>query len=259
MEKTERAAFLVEEFIGVDTAEVRDRILEIAETAFDRSVGVRGLPKPDLEAEQDGEFEVLIASGLYSAPANELSAAERITAAATSDEVASVLEWRPPETWAPLIDNAARSAGGPVDHLKRIEARLARIERAIERQRASSRECADLKEAVEISRTHPGSALGKIRPIVESMVQAIYVERKPGQRTKPLFDMIEELRETAGVFPRKIASYLHTLRVLGNLAVHATQAEHAPPSDADVELALLMVVELVGWYLLDYPAGRPSS
>ena len=71
--------------------------------------------------------------------------------------------------------------------------------------------------------------------------------------------MIDELLEDSHVFPRRIASYLHTLRVLGNLVAHGGpakvegSADNSSLSESDVELTLLMTLNLVEWYLSEYP------
>lgn len=112
---------------------------------------------------------------------------------------------------------------------------------------------------MQISRSDPPFALAKARQIVEGVVQALYLERRPG-RPKPLLDMIEDLRGSDPTIPRKITSYLQTLRVLGNLSVHARPGDHGPASAADVELGLLMTLQSVEWYLLEYAgAGRPRA
>jgi hypothetical protein len=93
----------------------------------------------------------------------------------------------------------------------------------------------------------------KTRQILEEIVQRIYCDFKKSPTVKPLFNMIEEITAAGTVVPRNIASYLHTVRVLGNLVVHSNPT--APPaalSEADRELSLLMTLLIVEWYLLEY-------
>ena len=110
-----------------------------------------------------------------------------------------------------------------------------------------------------ISRADPPFALVKTRQILEGIVQRVYRDRKTGQPVKPLYNMIDELLNDGRVFPRRIASYLHTLRVLGNLVAHGGtakvegSADNSSLSETDVELTLLMTLNLVEWYLFEYP------
>jgi hypothetical protein len=89
-------------------------------------------------------------------------------------------------------------------------------------------------------------------------VQRVYRDRKEGQPVKPLFNMIDELLDDGRIFPRRIASYLHTLRVLGNLVAHGGPGkvdDSSSLSESDVELTLLMTLNLVEWYLSEYAPG----
>ena len=259
-ERLGRAGFLVDEFVGFASDVDRSRLFEAVDTAFAGSLAEAGLPAPRFDAAPAGEFDGAIVTGVHSSVLEERSPAERLIAAATADDLAALLGWRPPDTWTPLIRNASPPIERELDHLKRIEVRLARIERALGARRAASPECAELKAAVDISRTHPPMALGKARVIVEGIVGAIYRERHPQRRsTPPLFNMIDELTEIPGIFPRTIASYLHTLRVLGNRSLHAGEVDTRPLSDVDVELALLMVLDVVGWYVLERGAAPPRE
>jgi hypothetical protein len=256
--KVERAAFLVDEYVGVDREGARDRLVELLASACARRCAATGLPAPVLDTDQDGAYADLISSGLHLSAMQAFTPPQKAAGAATADEVMSLGGWRPPDTWAALLENGVAVGDGAVDHLKRIEAKLADIERALEARNAPAQECGELRKAVQISRADPPFALAKARQIVEGIVQALYLDRHPG-RPKPLFDMIEELAGDP-VIPRKIKSYLQTLRVLGNLSVHVQPGEQTPASGADVELGLLMALQLVEWYLLEYPgAGRPQA
>jgi Domain of unknown function (DUF4145) len=251
-ETIEGAAFLVEELVGLETEVAGARAFELVEHAFDRRFGGMGLPAPQFEAEQEGEFAELLALGYHSASSEDSSAIDRMGAAVTADALRPLLDWRPPPAWASLIANRVASGERAVDHLMRIEEGLRRVERALGERLASSRECSDLKEALALGRNaHLPSAVSKARAVLERIVQAIYATRHPGQRPPPLFDMIEDLVAVQGLFPGKIRSYLHTLRVVGNIGAH----ESEQTSEVDVQLVLLMLLELVSWYLLEYP-GR---
>ena len=147
----------------------------------------------------------------------------------------------------------ATQAAIPADYLARIDQRLDALERALSGRGSPAEEGVLLRKAVAIARADAPFALAKARQVVERIVERVYLERRPGQPIKPLFNMIEDLTADGAVFPKPIASYLHTVRVVGNIAVHGDGTGGAPLSDSDVELSLLMTLNLVEWYLSGTP------
>src|SRR5436190_123587 len=104
-------------------------------------------------------------------------------------------------------------------------------------------------------------ALVKARQILEKIMRRLYRRHRPTLPQKALlFEMIRDLTGQANrpaVLPRRIGHYLETIRVLGNLEVHADSAQGQGASASalsqdDVELSLLMMVNVIEWYLLEH-------
>jgi hypothetical protein len=257
--KVASAAFLMEEFIACGEPAARQRIGELIEEKFSQSYAGTVFPGPILENEDGKVFDDDLLMGVWSAPVATLQPWEKAAAVASADELLEILNWRLNETCAQLVRNGLRVSDGPADTLKRIEEQLARIERKL--GDGSAAQCRDLRTAVTVSRIDPGVALSKARLILEEIISQIYRERNPGESATVLFKMIEKLLEDQSLFPKKIASYLHTVRVLGNVSVHSYPLGKAPesaPDHTDVEITLLMLLQLIEWYLLEYRAtGAP--
>ena len=257
-QQLEGAQFLLDQFIGFETAAARDFILERISDDFAADHGRLGFPCPLIEDSTDS-FAELITTGIHSAVVQESEPMAKATSASTRDEIERVLRWQPPETHgAQQLANTIRVSATERDYLRRIESKLQSIELALQTRNVATGECAELKKALSISRADPPFALVKTRQILEGIVERVYRDRKEGQPVKPLFNMIDELTEDRKVFPRKIATYLHTLRVLGNLVAHGGPAKVEGPDDykavseTDVEITLLMTLNLVEWYLFEY-------
>ena len=101
----------------------------------------------------------------------------------------------------------------------------------------------------------------KARQILEKLVRHLYRQHRPTLPQKALlFEMIRDLTGQANrpaVLPRRIGHYLETIRVLGNLEVHADSAQGQGASGSalsqdDVELSLLMMVNVIEWYLVEH-------
>jgi hypothetical protein len=62
--------------------------------------------------------------------------------------------------------------------------------------------------------------------------------------------------KASSIFPRAIKTYLHTVRILGNIVIHKTGDELKP---IDIEITLLALLQIVAWYVLEYqPPGAPA-
>jgi Domain of unknown function (DUF4145) len=250
------AAFLIEEFIACQHSAAYRRISEVVEERFARSFAGTGFSGSILEDEKEGTFDDDLMMGVHSVSPGTLKPWEKAAAAASIEEALAMLHWRPDETSARLIRNGLRIGEGQTDKLKHIEEQLVRIERKLGNRSAG--QCTELRTAVSISRIDPGTALSKARRILEGIITQIYRDRNASQSTNVLFEMIEKLLEDKSLFPKKIASYLHTVRVLGNISVHSGplgKGPESPPDHVDVEITLLMLLQLVEWYLLEY---RPA-
>lgn len=95
--KADRAAFLLDEYVGVDREDARDRLAEILAAATARRYAATGLPAPLLDAERAGEYADLIYSGLHLAAVEALAPPQKAAAAATVEEVTALAAGaRPP-------------------------------------------------------------------------------------------------------------------------------------------------------------------
>ena len=253
------AKYLLHECVWVDHA-LAGAARAIVERTWLDGPGALGLPECTLDAVTDSQREVLRAAlhpALFDAPAplDALSAAvEAATAAAT-------IGWLPPVIWrSGVASNEARLADSTDAYLQRIEGRLTSLEKALAQRSLSTEECAELRKAISISQQDASFALVKARQILERIVRRLYLAHRPSHPPKAtLFDMIRDLTGQANrpaVLPRRIGHYLETIRVLGNLEAHAASREETLPggtalSRDDVELSLLMMVNVIEWYLLE--------
>lgn len=203
--------------------------------------------------------------GVHSSWAAELAPWEKAAAAATAVEMLALFGWRPADASARQIRNSVWTDDRATDYLQHIEQRLARIERA-RSDLSSAAYCREFRSAIAISRADPSSSLAKARQILEGIASDIYRQHtftEPIAKKRPprLIDMIEELLADKSLFPRKIGSYLHTIRVLGNMAVHPDPrgaGRQSQIGETDVEVNLLMLLQLIEWYLLEYPGGQTA-
>src|SRR5262245_41937528 len=98
----------------------------------------------------------------------------------------------------------------------------------------------DLQEVITVARISHKAAGILIRKIVEQLVQSVHHIELGDPKSKPLFDMIESLREK-GKLPPRIASYLHTIRRVGD------DAAHNKISSEDLLAVLLPLFLVVEW------------
>jgi hypothetical protein len=257
--RIDQARFLVDQFVGFGNAQARETLSEQIAEEFATRFGRFGFPCASLE---DSGVDEQLSMGFHSSLFLEATPMDKAAEAAAPDELGQLLGWQPLESWAgQLLSNTQIGYERDRDFLKGIELKLGDLERAVQTRNLAMEECSEFKKALSISRADPPFALVKTRQILEGIVQRVYRDRKRGQPGKPLFNMIDELLADGHVFPRRIASYLHTLRVLGNIVAHGGPAkvegspDHNALSQTDVELTLLMTLNLVEWYLFEYPAA----
>ncbi|HSS21157.1 MAG TPA: DUF4145 domain-containing protein [Pyrinomonadaceae bacterium] len=256
--RLDRTRFLVDEFVGFGTPDVRVVLGNQIVEEFAATFGRFGFPAALLPDSHNVSEQ--LATGFHSSLFDDAKPTDKAACAATPEEIQALLSWKPAETSVgSLLLNTHVGHEHEQDFLKRIEVKLEDLERVLQSRNLALDECAEFKKALGISRADPPFALVKTRQILEGIVQRVYQDRKEGQPIKPLYNMIDELLDDGRVFPRRIASYLHTLRVLGNLVAHggparAQDAGGNELSESDVELTLLMTLNLVEWYLSEYKA-----
>jgi len=174
----------------------------------------------------------------------------------------ATIGWQPPASWRTgAAANAATLPDSTEGYLQRIESRLTALERTLAQRSLTAEECAELRKAIGISQQDASFALVKARQILEKIVRQLYRQHRPALPQKALlFEMIRDLTGQANrpaVLPRRIGHYLETIRVLGNLEAHAASVEDGKGgagsalSSDDVELSLLMMVNVIEWYLLE--------
>lgn len=257
--RLDQARFLIDQFVGFGNAQAKDTLSEQIAEEFTAKFGRFGFPCALFE--DSGSLDEQLSMGFHSSLFRESTSMDKAADAAAPDEIEQLLCWQPLESSAALLSNTHLGYERDRDFLKRIELKLGDLERAVQTQNLATAECSEFKKALGISRADPPFALVKTRQILEGIVQRVYSDRKRGTPGKPLFNMIDELLEDGRVFPRRIASYLHTLRVLGNLVAHGAPAKgegaaNNTLSETDVELTLLMTLNLVEWYLFEYPLAE---
>jgi hypothetical protein len=248
------ARFVTDQFVGAGTAAARDLVLRRLGERFTADYGHLGFGAAPFEVGADTDLDAPLTTGFHSSLFDDVSPVARAGMAVEAAPLQEYLTWHPPETWDPgALANAVREPDAEPDFLRRMEARLKRIEGVWQTRRLTSDACEEFRKALHIHRADPLFALVKARQILEEIIKRVYQEQKATRQVKPLFNMIEELIQAGTVFPRPIASYLHTVRVLGNLVVHSGPDDApAPLSEGDLELSLLMTLHIVEWYLLQY-------
>ena len=261
VDKLDQARFLIDQFVGFGNSQAKDTLSEQIAEEFGSQFEQFGFPASLLQNSSD--IEEQLSTGFHSSLFQEFASTDMAADALAPVEIEQLLCWQPSESTGRLLANAHIGYERDRDFLKRIEAKLGDLERALQTRNLAMAECAEFKKALSISRADPPFALVKTRQILEGIVQRVYKDRKEGQPIKPLFNMIDELLDDGRIFPRRIASYLHTLRVLGNLVAHGGSAKAEGSSEAlsesDVELTLLMTLNLVEWYLSEYSLANNTQ
>jgi Domain of unknown function (DUF4145) len=105
----------------------------------------------------------------------------------------------------------------------------------------------ELSRIDRIGKIDPEAAIGKARAVTESLVTPLYLKHS-GEKVKPLFEMIEQLRDLA-VLPAKISSLLHTVRVVGNMSVHYRPDALEKITPSDVSLIGMITAQIIEWYI----------
>jgi len=144
----------------------------------------------------------------------------------------------------------------PQDFLALIEQRLGALESRLERI-ADRQLTAEINRTIEIARVDLPFALAKARYVLELIVREIDQCERPAGKPKPLFNMTEDLCAEQGLFGAKIATDINYIRINGNLIVHAHD-ESVAVTERQVEVIVLMIINLVEWYLTDYLSAVPG-
>ena len=262
------AAYLLDECLWIDDA-LTDSARGIVARSWHEGPGALGLPVCRLEPVPESAREVLRA-GMSPALFADPPALDAMSAAVQNATAIATIGWQPPASWRTgAATNAATLPDSTEGYLQRIESRLTALERTLAQRSLTTEECAELRKAIGISQQDASFALVKARQILEKIVRQLYRQHRPALPQKALlFEMIRDLTGQANrpaVLPRRIGHYLETIRVLGNLEAHAASAEDGKGgagsalSSDDVELSLLMMVNVIEWYLLENEpwAGPP--
>ncbi|HEY2966930.1 MAG TPA: DUF4145 domain-containing protein [Casimicrobiaceae bacterium] len=255
------AAYLLDECLWVDDA-LADSARTIVARTWHEGPGALGLPVCTLEPVPQATREVLRAA-MHPVLFAEAAPLEAVSAAVPTATASATIGWQPPASWrSGAASNAATLPDSAEGYLQRIESRLTALERTLSQRSLSAEECAELRKAIGISQQDASFALVKARQILEKIVRRLYRRHRPTLPQKALlFEMIRDLTGQANrpaVLPRRIGHYLETIRVLGNLEAHADSAQAgqgasgAALSQDDVELSLLMMVNVIEWYLLEH-------
>jgi hypothetical protein len=106
----------------------------------------------------------------------------------------------------------------------------------------------DLRQVAGVAPISHKAAGVLVRNIIERLVRALHNTELGDPKSKPLFDMIEGLREK-GKLPPRIASYLHTIRRIGD------DAAHHEVSREDLLAALIPLLLVIEWYFCSFEKG----
>ena len=254
------AAYLLDECLWMEDALI-DGARTIVARTWQEGPGALGLPVCTLEPVSEATREVLRAA-MHPARFADVAPLDAVSAAVQTATAAATIGWQPPASWrSGAVANAATLPDSTEGYLQRIESRLTALEQTLAQRSLSAEECAELRKAIGIGQQDASFALVKARQILEKIVRRLYRRHRPTLPQKALlFEMIRDLTGQANrpaVLPRRIGHYLETIRVLGNLEVHADSAQGQGASASalsqdDVELSLLMMVNVIEWYLLEH-------
>ncbi|HLN26512.1 MAG TPA: DUF4145 domain-containing protein [Gemmataceae bacterium] len=115
----------------------------------------------------------------------------------------------------------------------------------------------ELSNVADVAPLNHEVAAMQARRIVEQLVCEVHRAELGEPRSKPLFNMIESLREK-GKLPARIVSYLHTIRRIGDDAAHGQDAGNAKITKITAEdlLAVLWpLVLVIEWYFCSFEKG----
>jgi hypothetical protein len=132
-------------------------------------------------------------------------------------------------------------------NLGELRARVGRLTADEAVRRTSLALLETLSRIDRIGKIDPEAAIAKARAVTESIVTPLYL-RQAGGKAKPLFQMIEELRDK-GALPPKIYAFLHTVRVVGNLSVHYRPDSPGTVTPSDVSLIGMITAQVIEWYI----------
>jgi hypothetical protein len=257
--RAEDAAFLIEEYIGCGSSDALGAVAGVVAEVGERPPS---FPEEVIERGADGAFDEQIEIGLHPARVDRSEPWQRAAAVAARAEVLDLLQWQPPDGYRQAVRNAALCRDPTEDYLRRIEERLAAIERELAKRQGGggSGECLEFRKVLDHARIDPQHALPLARMILEGIVSMIYEQQSSNHKSKPTLQaMIKELLEgrSKSIFPKHITTYLHTVRYLGNLVTHNNRTADLNP--ADVEIALRVLLEVVAWYVLEYRPPQTRS
>jgi hypothetical protein len=110
----------------------------------------------------------------------------------------------------------------------------------------------DLRQVAGVAPISHKAAGVLVRNIVERLVRNVHNAELGAPKSKPLFDMIEGLREK-GKLPPRISSYLHTIRRIGD------DAAHHEVSREDLLAVLIPLLLVIEWYFCSFENGPRAA
>ena len=106
----------------------------------------------------------------------------------------------------------------------------------------------ELRETIEAANINVDLALVSVRRILEKIVSAVYrKEAAGGKKSKPLFNMIEELANRH-VIPPQVVNHMNFVRIFGNVGAHPSTHQEMAVGIRDLNVILEGLLVVVEWY-----------
>jgi internalin A len=157
-----------------------------------------------------------------------------------------------------LLDGIeARRLMEDLDDFTSLENKVSQLAKSLPQGEAKEW-CEELKKAIHVARIDLQFAIPKGRQILETIVAKVYQDTFPQEHRgkkhsgkindAQLFSMIEKLAQVDNLFSGAVIADMNYVRITGNLVVHK-QDQKIDLTLYNVHIALLMVTNLVEWYL----------
>jgi internalin A len=144
-----------------------------------------------------------------------------------------------------------------LDDFTSLETKVSQLAKSLPQGEAKEW-CEALQTAIAVARIDLESAIARGRQILETIVARVYQDTFPQKHhvqkhsgkidVVQLYSMIEELKKVPNLFSGAVIADMHYVRITGNLVLHK-QDQKIDFTPYNVQIALLMVANLVEWYL----------